>query len=437
MFDGLRKKFSNFVDSLAKKEEQKVEEANRALPAQEQKREHAQEAEHHEVGGDAQAPIGEHAAAHEEVAGGKEGQEAATAVEAPKPAEPGRIGHGNGQEEVGKVHANEPEARRERIPQPAARDASAKKARDEPRIIKPKVTLGTKLRGIVFREITVSDRDIEPFMEQLRISLIQSDVNYDVVEKILGKIHSELVSKPIDSKDLSKNIALAIRNSIFEILNKGAEVDIVNLARQKKAGGEPFKILFIGPNGAGKTTTMAKIARLMLDNGMTCVMSASDTFRAAAIEQTAYHAGRLGIGVIKGRYGADPASVAFDAIAHAKAHRIDVVLIDSAGRQETNKSLMEEVKKIVRIAQPDLKIFVGESIVGNALLNQVMEFNEAVGLDGIVLTKLDADAKGGNTLSILSETQVPMLFFGTGEGYDALMAYDPNFIVDNIMPLNN
>ncbi|MDE1855610.1 MAG: signal recognition particle-docking protein FtsY, partial [Candidatus Micrarchaeota archaeon] len=172
----------------------------------------------------------------------------------------------------------------------------------------------------------------------------------------------------------------------------------------------PFKILFIGPNGAGKTTSMAKVAHMLLKNGITCIMSASDTFRAAAVEQTVIHAQRLGIEAVKGIYGADPASVAFDAIAHARARGIDVVLIDSAGRQETNASLIEELKKIVRVTKPDLKLFVGESITGNSLLEQVRALNEAVKLDGIILTKLDVDAKGGNTLSILSETDVPVMF---------------------------
>jgi fused signal recognition particle receptor len=175
---------------------------------------------------------------------------------------------------------------------------------------------------------------------------------------------------------------------------------------------------------------------MLLSNGISCVRSASDTFRAAAIEQTAYHAGKLGINVIKGTYGADPASVAFDAIAHAKAHNIMVVLIDSAGRQETNKSLIEELKKMARVTAPDMKIFIGESISGNALLDQVKAINEAVSLDGIILTKLDVDAKGGNTLSILSETTIPILYFGTGEKYTDIMPYDPQFIVDNILPNN-
>jgi fused signal recognition particle receptor len=138
--------------------------------------------------------------------------------------------------------------------------------------------------------------------------------------------------------------------------------------------------------------------------------------------------------VIKGAYGADPASIAFDAIAYAKAHALDAVLIDSAGRQETNKSLIEELKKMVRVNKPDLCIFIGEGIAGNALLEQVKQFDQATKLDGVILTKLDVDAKGGNTLSILSDTQVPVLYFGTGEKYTDLMPYNPQFVVDNIVP---
>ena len=165
-----------------------------------------------------------------------------------------------------------------------------------------------------------------------------------------------------------------------------------------------------------------------------CVISASDTFRAAAIEQAAIHAKKLGVEIVKGNYGADPASIAFDAIAYAKAHGADAVLIDTAGRQETNKSLIEELRKMVRVNKPDLCIFIGEGIAGNALLDQVTQFNEAVKLDGIILTKLDCDAKGGNTLSILSDTKIPILYFGTGEKYEDLMPYDPKFVAENIIP---
>ncbi len=297
----------------------------------------------------------------------------------------------------------------------------------------PKVSFGTRLRGVFSKEVSIKESDIEPFLEDLKISLLESDVNFDAAEKILENIKVGLLSNKISSKNINLQISNVLRSSIQKILEKKSDIDLLELAKEKKNSGEPLKILFIGPNGAGKTTTMAKLANMFIKNSFSVVLSASDTFRAAAIEQTAIHAERLHIGVIKGKYGADPASVAFDAVAHAKAHHINVVLIDSAGRQETNKSLMEEIKKIVRITNPDIKIFVGESITGNSLLEQVTEFNKTVGLDGIILTKLDCDAKGGNTLSILSETNVPVIFFGVGEGYDDLMKYDPDFIINNMI----
>ncbi len=285
--------------------------------------------------------------------------------------------------------------------------------------------------------VKISEKDADPFIESLKMGLLQSDVNYDVTERITDNIRRNLVGREVSSRNISADIRDGIRESILGVLSSRSKIQIIDKVKEKAAAGQlPYRILFVGPNGAGKTTTMAKVASMLLSNGISCVLSASDTFRAAAIEQTAYHAGKLGINVIKGTYGADPASVAFDAIAHAKAHNIMVVLIDSAGRQETNKSLIEELKKMARVTAPDMKIFIGESISGNALLDQVKAINEAVSLDGIILTKLDVDSKGGNTLSILSDTTIPILYFGTGEKYTDIMPYDPQFIVDNILPNN-
>ncbi|MDE1874375.1 MAG: signal recognition particle-docking protein FtsY [Candidatus Micrarchaeota archaeon] len=355
MFEGLKKKFSDFVDGLSKKEKNEEEQAGT------------------DTGGE-----------------GKEERH---------------------------VGARVPEARKE----------EKEKA--------PDVTLTTKIKGAVLGRVKVSENDADPFLEQLRVALLQSDVNYDVAERLVTKLHDNLVNKELSSRDIKGGIRDEIRNSLTQTLTKNSGVDVLARAKEKKQKGEgPFKILFLGPNGAGKTTTIAKIAHMLKTNGVSCVISASDTFRAAAIEQSAIHAKRLGVDIIKGTYGADPASIAFDAVAYAKAHVIDAVLIDSAGRQETNKSLIEELKKMVRVNKPDLCIFIGEGIAGNALLDQVKRFDQAAKLDGVILTKLDADAKGGNTLSILSDTSVPVLYFGTGEKYTDLMPYSPQFVVDNIVP---
>lgn len=376
MFEGLKKKFSDFVGSFTKKEEEKIEAEAKAEEKVEEKK------------------------------------------EAVKPEAQFR-------EEVKSVRKEE----REQIESRAKEEikVQAKKA--------PDVTIATKLKGVFLREVKIGDKDIEPFLEQLKMSLLQTDVNYDVAEKITGKMRSDLVGSKIQGSGIAQGIKTEIRGTLLSILTKNAGFDLLKMAQEKKAKKEtPFTILFLGPNGAGKTTTIAKVASMFNGNGIRCVISASDTFRAAAVEQAAIHAKRIGTDIIKGKYGADPASVAFDAIAYAKAHMIDAVLIDTAGRQETNRNLIEELRKMVRVNKPNVSIFVGESIAGNALLEQVKEFDEVAKVTGIILTKLDCDAKGGNTLSILSETHIPVIYFGIGEKYSDLMQYNPEFVVNNIMP---
>lgn len=487
MFEGLKKKFSSFIDSLSKKEEEKA-------PEPEQKQQEA----------GIEAPQDNAASAYREPAPKEIVQEKPE----PKPPQPAHeIPKEKPREEVAvkvqepaKVHAEKIETRanahhnedakpehhiekqiteeRKAKPivheQPAVQpihnvkaekaESAAKAPAPKPHVHEtpqvapqykeqhqgakievtherkekePQVSTFTKIKGMFLGHVKISEKDADPFIEGLKMGLLQSDVNYDVTERITDNIRRNLVGREVSSRNIAGDIRQGIRESILGVLSSRSEVQIISKVREKAAAGQlPYKILFVGPNGAGKTTTMAKVASMLLSNGISCVLSASDTFRAAAIEQTVYHAGKLGINVIKGTYGADPASVAFDAIAHAKAHNIMVVLIDSAGRQETNKSLIEELKKMARVTAPDMKIFIGESISGNALLDQVKAINEAVSLDGIILTKLDVDAKGGNTLSILSDTTIPILYFGTGEKYTDIMPYDPQFIVDNILPNN-
>lgn len=298
-----------------------------------------------------------------------------------------------------------------------------------------KLSLKTKIKGALLGTVKLSDAEIDSFLETLKMSMLESDVSYGTAEQFLTDLHSKLSERQINSRNIKQEITGTVRDSLLSVLHSGSIVDVDNfVARRKEANELPVKMLFLGPNGAGKTTTIAKMAHHFKARGMTNVLSASDTFRAAAIEQIEHHARKLGVTVIKSTYGADPASIAFDAIAYAKAHGADIVLIDSAGRQETNKSLINEVQKIVRVAKPDLTIFVGESTAGNVIAEQIKEFNKFVKIDGIILTKLDCDAKGGGALSISHTTGIPILFFGVGEGYDALIPYNPNYIVDAILP---
>ncbi len=198
------------------------------------------------------------------------------------------------------------------------------------------------------------------------------------------------------------------------------------------AQNKPVRIMFVGINGSGKTTTIAKIAKKLQDNKLKVVIAAADTFRAAAIHQLQEHADKLGVKLIKHDYGSDPAAVAFDTIKFAEAHGIDVVLIDTAGRLHSNVNLMDEMKKVARVSKPDFKIFIGESITGNDCVEQAKSFNEAIGIDGIILSKADIDEKGGAAISVSYVTKKPIYYIGTGQGYEDLKQFDPKLIFESV-----
>ncbi len=291
-------------------------------------------------------------------------------------------------------------------------------------------SLTTKIKGVIFKEITISKKDVEKILEDFKFQLIEADVAYEVAEELVNDIEKRIVGKSIDYKNFDTFIKEEIKASLMRVVSQ-EEFNLMEYINKIKE--RPVKILFVGPNGHGKTTTIAKIAYLLKNKGISCVISASDTFRAAAIEQTSEHANRINVPVIKSFYGADPTSVAFDSVKHAESKKIDVVLIDTAGRQETNKNLIEEMKKMDRVIKPHLKILVGESIVGNAIINQIKEFHEAIELDGVILTKVDCDSKGGVVLSIKKTTNLPILYVGTGQNYEDLVEFDENFLLSKII----
>lgn len=278
------------------------------------------------------------------------------------------------------------------------------------------------------REKTISEKDIEDILWDLEMSLLESDVAIDVAEKITSELKNQLVGKKVKrSTDIIEYTQEALKNSIMDILNVDGE-DILKILREKK-NKEPLIIMFVGINGTGKTTTIAKMAKYFLDKGLNPVIAASDTFRAGAIEQLTHHAEKLGVKIIKHEKGADPAAVAFDAVEHAKAKGKDVVLIDTAGRMQTNVNLMDEMAKIKRVIKPDLIIFVGDSLTGNDAVEQAIKFNDSVGIDAIILTKADADAKGGAALSIGYVINRPIIFLGTGQSYDDLVEFKPEWMI--------
>jgi fused signal recognition particle receptor len=298
--------------------------------------------------------------------------------------------------------------------------------------IRIKTSLYTKVKSLIIPEFTIKEEDVASALDDFELQLLTADVALPVAEEIITDLKKRIVGQKIKSSDIEKYIISSIHDAVYDVMQK-ENIDLVAEIKKTRQTKKPYKILFIGPNGAGKTTTIAKVAHYLKKNGFSCVISASDTFRAAAIEQAVEHAKKLNIPYIKHDYGSDPAAVAFDAIKYAEAHDIDVVLIDSAGRQETNRNLIEQLKKIERVTSPNLKVFVGEGIAGNALLTQVSEFNSAIKLDAVILTKLDVDAKGGTVISVRKATGIPILFIGVGQGYDDLIPFDKEYIVKRIM----
>jgi fused signal recognition particle receptor len=220
-------------------------------------------------------------------------------------------------------------------------------------------------------------------------------------------------------------VVSSLRKSLLEILSV-QEIDLL------KVGKKPYLITFLGFNGAGKTTSMAKVASWLKENNKSCVFAAADTFRAAAEEQLEAHAKRIGVKMIKHKYGADPAAVIFDAVEHAKANGIDFVLADTAGRAHTNKNLMDQMGKIVRVNKPDLKILVIDSLTGNDALIQAQMFNE-IGVDGLIFTKVDVNEKGGAILSVTHELKKPILFLGLGQEYKDFEKFDKEKFVSLLL----
>ena len=284
------------------------------------------------------------------------------------------------------------------------------------------------------RERKVSGRELDELLSEFEISLIETDVAQQVAEELIQEVKKKLSGASIERSD---NPALFVKESIRgvleEVFAKAGSVGLFRRIEEKKSSGEPFVILFLGINGSGKTTTVAKLAKMLKERGVSVVSAAGDTHRPGAIEQLTEHAERLGMKVVSQRYGADAAAVGRDGYLYAKAHHVDVLLIDTAGRMQTNQNLMEEMAKIVRVVTPDFKVFVADSLTGNDAVSQAELFNKYTGFDGVILTKADADAKGGAGLSIAYSTHKPILFLGMGQGYKDLKPFDPQTFIDSLL----
>jgi len=265
----------------------------------------------------------------------------------------------------------------------------------------------------------ISSEEFEELFWDLELALLESSTSVEVIEKIKEDLKQQLANQPLKRSEVEATIVSSLRESIRSLF-PAAPFNLIQRARERK----PFIICLFGVNGGGKTTTIAKLAHLLKKNRLSVVLAAADTYRAASIEQLKSWAERLNVKLISHEYKSDPAAVAFDAISYAKAHTIDVVLIDTAGRLHSNTDLVREMEKIVRVTKPDLKIFVGESIVGNDVVTQATTFDKSVGIDGIILTKADVDEKGGAIISASYITRKPILYLGTGQELDDLKEFN-------------
>ncbi|AEM38853.1 signal recognition particle-docking protein FtsY [Pyrolobus fumarii 1A] len=282
---------------------------------------------------------------------------------------------------------------------------------------------------------TISEKDVDEFLQDLLMELIESDVAFETAEKLVEELRKRLVGLQVPrGADTRKILEGKVHEALVELLKTGwRHIDLVSEAKEKCRRGEPLVIVFLGVNGVGKTTTIAKFAYMFKKAGLTPVIAAADTFRAGAQEQLRLHAERVGAVFVGGRYGADPASVAYDAIQMAKSRGYCVVLVDTAGRMHTDIDLMEELRKIVRVAKPDYKVLVVDALTGNDAVEQAKFFDEAVGVDFVVLTKFDADAKGGTAISVVDAIKKPILFLGVGQRYEDLEPMEPEKLVAKLL----
>ncbi len=282
----------------------------------------------------------------------------------------------------------------------------------------------TELRG----------KDLDKVIDEFQLSLVENDVAVLVAEYVGSELRTKLSDVQFARfTDPRARVKVILQDILLSVLQKAGRLDIFELVEKKKTAGEPAIIVFVGINGTGKTTSIAKLAHILQKRGRTSILAAGDTYRSGSIEQLEEHARRVGVRIIKHKYGGDPAAVAFDAVNYAKAHGLNAVLIDTAGRMQTNKNLLEEMRKIVRVTSPDLTILVVDALTGNDAVEQGKVFGEAVPIDGIILAKLDADVKGGSAISLSYIMGKPVTLVGTGQGYDDLEPFQPEVIIQNVL----
>ena len=282
------------------------------------------------------------------------------------------------------------------------------------------------------KEITereISQKDLDKVLEDLKVSLIQADVALDVAEMICEDLSDKLSGQEVKRTKVEETIKESFRYTVKDILAQ----ETPDLVEKVKEDEGTTLVLFLGFNGSGKTSTLVKFANMLKKEGIEPVLAAGDTYRAASIEQLEKHGDKLGLKVVKHDYGSDAAAVIYDAVEHAKTEGKGAVLADTAGRSHSDANLMDELEKICRVNDPDHKVLVIDSLTGNDAVEQAKEFQETVGIDGVVLTKMDVNEKGGAALSVARSLDEPILYIGVGQEYDDLEKFDAEQISKRIL----
>jgi fused signal recognition particle receptor len=331
-------------------------------------------------------------------------------------------------EEEAEAPVNDPDAAESGNPDPDADPESTEDA-EEPGN-DPDPGLGERVRAAATGRSFIDPEDLEGPLDDLELALLGSDVEMAVAGAIVEDVREQLVgttrAQVTSTGDVVED---AVRDALVDVTSVG-QFDFVE---RVAAAEKPLVVVFTGVNGVGKTTTIAKMARYLEQRGFSSVLANGDTYRAGANEQIREHAERLDRPLISHEQGSDPAAVLYDAVEYAEANDVDVVLGDTAGRLHTSDDLMSQLAKIDRVVDPDMALFVDEAVAGQDAVNRAEEFDEAAPVDGAVLTKADADSSGGAAISVAHVTGKPVLFLGTGQGYDDLERFDPEALADELL----
>ncbi len=332
-----------------------------------------------------------------------------------------------------KKNAVAPKIKKEKISKKTKSKKKAKQVEEIKTVETPKIEEEKENIGFFSRIFTktstskITHEQVEEIFQDLEIILLESNIALEVVDKIKENLIKELVGTASKKEEISQKVSQILKNSMNEIMTEPDD-----LIKEIKNYSGSYIIVFFGINGSGKTTSIAKLAYKLKREGISVALAAADTFRAAAVEQLETHAQKIGVPIIKSQYGSDPTSVAFDAKQYAQKNKIKCLLIDTAGRMYTKENLIKQMEKLIRVIQPNKKIFVGEATTGNDMIEQAKTFNEAIGIDGVILSKADVDEKGGTALSVSYVTKKPIYFLGTGQKYEDLEVFNKEKIIEKL-----